>query len=222
MFAPMVKTAFIFAAGRGERLRPLTKTKPKALCSIHNIPLIEHHVRRLAQAGVSRVIINHAYLGWQIREHLKDGQAFGVRITYLPEPPGALETAGAIMQALPLLSEPFLTVSADIFTDYPFQRLRLPQTSAAHVVLSPVPDYLSQGDFGLNAQGLIYPDKQGYTFANIACFDPSVFQRYTFGRFGLGRVLRELANEGRVSGEIYQGSWVNITTSSELALAESL
>ena len=218
-----MKTAMIFAAGRGERLRPITDLCPKAMCRVHHIPLIEYHVTNLAAAGFTRLIINHAYLGGQIRQHLGTGKRWNVKIIYSPEPPGALETGGGIVHALPLLgSEPFVTVNADIFTDYPFASLSLPSKSLAHLVLVPHPPYTKQGDFGLSKNRALENDPKEYTFAGVACYHPILFEHRTLGRYSVTPILRQLASEKRATGEVYQGKWFDIGSPERLALANEL
>jgi MurNAc alpha-1-phosphate uridylyltransferase len=142
--------AMILAAGRGERMRPLTDTVPKPLLRIREQPLIERHVQGLAHAGIKRLVVNLAWLGHLIRDYLGDGSRYGVAIDYSEESPQALETAGGIFRALPYLSPgPFLVVNGDVFTDYPFERLTLAPDRDAHVVLVPNPPQLPNGDFGL-------------------------------------------------------------------------
>ena len=217
-----MKTAFIFAAGRGERLRPFTDNIPKALCTIHQIPLIEHHVINLARAGFERILINHAYLGGQIKQHLGHGGRFGLDIIYLPEPPGALETGGAIIHAKPYLGDdPFVTISADIFTDYDFSALPIPIKNSAHLVLVPTHTAHPIGDFGLSKQQLITNTPRPYVFANIACLDPHLFQTCTPGRYSITPLLRQWATLHQLSGELYKGMWFNIGTSERLSQARS-
>lgn len=215
-----MKVAMILAAGRGERLRPLTDYQPKALCRVHNIPLIEYHVTHLALAGFERLIINHAHLGGQIRAHLGTGERFGVEIIYSPEPPGGLETGGGIVNALPLIGdEPFLTVNADIFTDYNFASLTLPKTSAAHLVLINKPSYLLHGDFGLSNHCLLENTPRQYTFAGIACYRPNIFHKLIPGRYSLPPLLRQLATEKLATAEFFKGFWIDIGTPERLRLA---
>ena len=217
-----MKVAMILAAGRGERLRPFTDNHPKALCRIHEIPLIEYHVKRLALAGFERLIINHAHLGGQIRQHLGTGERFGIELVYVPEPPGALETGGGIVNALPLLGhEPFLTVNADIFTDYSFASLSLAKTSAVHLVLVNKPSYLSQGDFGLSNQGLLLNTPGQFTFAGITIYRPEVFNDCKPGRYSVTPLLRQLALKRLATGEVYQGQWVDIGTPERFRLANA-
>lgn len=218
-----MKTAMILAAGRGERLRPLTDLIPKALCKVHGIPLIEYHVANLAKAGFNRIVINHAYLGGQIRRQLGNGERWGIEICYTPEPPGALETGGGIFNALPLLgNEPFVTVSADIFTDFDFTTLALPAQSGVHLILIDKPDYQSKADFGLSSTGLLDNTHRQYTFANIACFRPELFHDLKPGRYSVTPLLRQLANEGRATGEVYTGIWIDTGSPQRLLLAQSL
>ena len=218
-----MKTAMILAAGRGERLRPLTDLMPKALCKVHGIALIEYHITHLARAGFNRIVINHAYFGGQIRRLLGHGDRFGIEICYAPEPPGGLETGGGIFNALPLLGEePFVTVNADVFTDFDFVQLALPIHSCAHLVLINKPDYQSQGDFGLSSTGLLDNNHRQYTFAGIACYQPAFFHGSKPGRYSVTPLLRQLANEGRATGEFYTGTWIDIGSPARLILAQSL
>lgn len=200
-------TALIFAAGRGERMRPFTNHTPKPLYPVHGIPLIEHHVRKLAEAGFTRVIINHAHLGDQIRQHLGNGQRFGIEICYCPEPPGALETGGAIVNALPLINhEHFLTLNADIFTDYPLNQFTKPQ----HLILVPQPAYLPKADFGLSHNHYVTLSNIQYTFSGIACYSKSQFKQQPFGRYSLVPWLKSQIEQQKITGEIYLGPWVVI------------
>lgn len=205
-----MKTAMILAAGRGERLKPITNYKPKALCEIKNIPLIEYHISKLSLLGIQRIIINHAHLGAQIRRQVGNGSRFGVEICYAPEPPGGLETGGGIVNALSLLgSEPFLTVNADIYTDFSFSELTLPEKSLIHLILVSKPSYRQQGDFGLCDQQVNNQDKQ-YIFSGIACHHPSAFAHLTPGRYSVTPLIRQYADQGKVTGELYTGQWADI------------
>ena len=217
-----MKTAMILAAGRGERLKPFTDLLPKALCTVHNIPLIEYHIANLALAGFERLIINHAYLGGQIRQHLSSGARWNIEICYSPEPPGGLETGGGIVNALPLLGdEPFVTVNADIFTDYNFALLTLPVTSLVHLVLVKKPSYSEYGDFGLSETFKLENTNRKYTFLGIACYHPKVFNNCNPGRYSVTPLLRQLATNKQASGEIYQGTWFDIGTPERLQLANN-
>ncbi len=215
-----MKTAMILAAGRGERLRPLTDLRPKALCVVHNVPIIEYHVANLALAGFKRVIINHAHLGGQIRHYLGTGSRWGIEICYSPEPPGGLETGGGIVNALHLLGDkPFLAVNADIVTDYNFASLTLPTNSLAHIVLVNQPHYLPQPDFGLSKTFFVENNNRQFTYPGITYFHPNVFQDCKIGRFSVTPLLRQLAAEERATGELFTGKWIDIGTPEQLALA---
>jgi MurNAc alpha-1-phosphate uridylyltransferase len=218
-----MKTAFIFAAGRGERLRPLTDLRPKPLCTIHGIPLIEYHVKRLALAGFEHLIINHAYLGGQIRHYLGTGNRFGVKISYSPEPPGALETGGGIVNALELIGDkPFLSVNADIYTDIDFATLALPIQSLAHLILINTPSYFSHSDFGLRAPNLLDNEHKQYTYSGIAYYDPVLFVNQPYGRYSIVPILRELAAQQKATAEVYNGQWFDIGTPARLRLVNDL
>lgn len=207
-----MKVAMILAAGRGERLRPLTDTLPKALCVVKGKPLIEHHVINLARAGFNRLVINHAYLGGQIRHYLGDGASYNIEICYSPEPPGGLETGGGVVQAIELLGKnPFITVNADVFTDFDFSKLMPNPNSLAHLVLTPNNVALGHhGDFGLSVENLITNTKPEFTFAGIACYHPCLFTNCQPGRYSLTPLIRLWANQGKVSGQLHQGHWSDI------------
>lgn len=208
-----MNTAMILAAGRGERLRPLTDITPKALCVVKGMPLIERHVINLARAGISRIIINHAYLGGKIRQYLGNGQRYGVSLIYSPEPPGALETGGGIVNALPLIGDvPFITVNADIFTDFDFNLLAMPTNSLSHYILIKKPPYSLHGDFGLSADGLLTNTPKDFTFSGIACYKPCLFEGMRPGRFSVIPMLRHQATAGRVTGALFHGQWMDIGT----------
>jgi MurNAc alpha-1-phosphate uridylyltransferase len=217
--------AMILAAGRGERLRPLTDAKPKPLLEAGGRALIEWQIERLAAAGFAEIVVNHAHLGSLIEEALGDGRRFGVRIRYSPETP-ALETAGGIVKALPLLgSGPFAVVSGDIHTDYDYARLEeplasiaeKPATHAAHLVLVDNPAFHPQGDMGL-AGGRIAREGPKLTYGNIAVFHPSLFRDIVPGTWlKLFPWLYRFVDEGRVTGEHYQGPWDNVGTADQLA-----
>jgi MurNAc alpha-1-phosphate uridylyltransferase len=184
------------------------------------VPLIEYHVANLALAGFERVVINHAYLGGQIRQHLGAGARWGVEICYSPEPPGGLETAGGIVNALPLLGEePFVTVNADIVTDYNFALLKLPAHSRAHLVLINTPPYLPQPDFGLSKTFQLENTHREYTFAGIARYCPELFRNHKIGRYSLTPMLRQLATNGGATGEVYAGKWLDIGSQERLVWA---
>lgn len=217
--------AMILAAGRGERMRPLTDNVPKPLLSAGGKPLIQHHLESLASAGVRDVVVNLAWKGGMIRDALGDGRRFGVNIAYSDEGDSALETGGGIFAALPLLgSAPFIVVSGDIWSDFPFAALAttLAASDLAHFVLVPNPPYHFNGDFGL-AHGRIVDDGPRFTYANIGVFRPEFFSGCKAGRFALAPLMFAKAREGRASGELYAGRWFNVGTPAQLQeLHESL
>lgn len=216
------KTAMILAAGRGERLRPLTDQQPKALCLVQGVPLIEHHVRRLAHAGYERIVINHAHLGGQIRQHFEKVGTYGVTLSFTPEPPGGLETGGGIFNALPWLGDtPFITVNADIFTDYPFESLTLPEHSLAHLVLIQQKPTL-RSDFGLKPTGQVCNEPRDHLFAGIACYTPLVFKHSHPGRYSVTPLLRQLATQHQLTGEAFHGVWLDVGTPERLLRANQM
>ncbi|MDP3268177.1 MAG: nucleotidyltransferase family protein [Legionella sp.] len=216
-----MRVAMILAAGRGERLKPLTDMIPKALCTVRGKPLIEHHVINLVRAGYKTIIINHAWLGGKIRQHLGDGARWGVTIMYSPEPPGGLETGGGIFNALTLLGpNPFTVVNADIFTDFDFNKLSLESITDVHLILVPKNKELNHhGDFGLNPGNLLSNFNPEYTFAGIACYHPNVFSHYQIGRYSLTPLLRQCAAQNRATASLHEGIWFDIGSKERLAAA---
>lgn len=207
--------AMILAAGRGERLRPLTDSTPKPLLNVRGKPLIAYHLEALARAGFGEVVINLSWLGEQIRERLGDGGEFGLQIAYSDEAT-ALETAGGILQALPLLGERFVVVNGDVFTDYDFSRLR-DADSLAHLVLVENPAHNAAGDFSLEGASIINQGRPMHTFSGIAQYQRSFFDGMAPGKQALAPPLRAAAERGQVSGELYRGEWVDIGTAERLA-----
>ena len=216
--------AMILAAGKGERMRPLTLTTPKPLVRVGGVPLIEYHLKALAMAGFTEVVINHAWLGQQIEDHLGDGSRFGLTIQYSPEGE-PLETGGGIFRALPLLGDQaFVVVNGDIWTDYDFSRLSQPPAGLAHLVLADNPDHHPNGDFTL-VEGQVQdaqPGAQTLTYSGIAVLHPQLFAGCTDGAFKLAPLLREAMAQGRVSGERLAGRWVDVGTHERLAQVEHL
>ena len=211
--------AMILAAGRGERLRPLTDTTPKPLLEVRGKPLIVHHLEALARAGFAEIVINLSWLGAQIRDRLGDGAEFGVEITYSDEVE-ALETAGGIQQALPLLGERFIVVNGDVYSDYDFACLR-ERDSAAHLVLVENPEHNDSGDFSLS-DGVVGNDGSArYTFSGIAQYQRGFFADLAPGKQALAPLLRAAAERGEVSGELFRGNWVDIGTAERLARLNS-
>jgi len=213
--------AMILAAGRGERMRPLTDRVPKPLLEVAGKPLIQYHIEALREAGFDELVVNHAHLGEQIVARLGDGRAFGVHIDYSAEPPGALETGGGIRQALPLLgSDAFLVVNGDIWTDYPYRQLRRHPEGLAHLVLVDNPEHHRDGDFRLDAGRVRVEGDARLTFSGIGLYRPELFADRAPGRFPLAPLLRSAMHTGRVTGEHYQGKWMDIGTTQRLAELE--
>lgn len=216
--------AMILAAGKGERMRPLTLHTPKPLVPVAGVPLIEYHLRALAQAGFTEVVINHAWLGQQIEDHLGDGSRFALNIRYSAEVE-PLETGGGIFKALALLGEePFLLVNGDIWTDYDFARLRVPLAGLAHLVLVDNPGHHGTGDFCLDGGQVRDADgrDQTLTYSGISVLDPALFAGCQAGAFKLAPLLRKAMASGQVSGERHPGHWVDVGTLERLAEVERL
>lgn len=207
--------AMILAAGRGERLRPLTDSIPKPLITVGGQTLIERHLQKLALAGFREVVINLAHLGDLIRETLGDGSRWGLNIQYSQEPEGALDTGGGIFKALPLLGDsPFAVINGDVYSDYPLARLRALKCSHAHLILVPNPDHNPAGDFVLQGgyikQATAFADERSYTFSGISVYHPRFFDSAQKGRFSVVPLLFEAAKIQQLTGEIYRGNWHDI------------
>ncbi len=214
--------AMILAAGRGERMRPLTDTTPKPLLKAGGKRLIEYHLEALADAGFHDIVINHAHLGEQIEQVLGDGRRYGVRIAYSAEGQ-ALETGGGIFRALPLLGEgPFLVINGDVWCDYPYERLLRRDVAHAHLVLVDNPPQHPQGDFVLE-HGKVH-DKKGarLTFSGIGVYHPQLFAGCEAGAFALAPLLRRAMALGLVGGEHYRGRWFDIGTPERLRQLDQL
>ncbi|MCW8274852.1 nucleotidyltransferase family protein [Pseudomonas sp. PCH199] len=216
--------AMILAAGKGERMRPLTLTTPKPLVRAGGVPLIEYHLRALAAAGFTEIVINHAWLGQQIEDYLGDGSRYGVSIQYSPEGE-PLETGGGIFRALPLLGdEAFVVVNGDIWTDYDFSVLHQPIVGLAHLVLVNNPVHHPAGDFQL-IDGEVRDGQPGaatLTYSGIAVLHPQLFESCCAGAFKLAPLLRAAMANGQVSGERLNGLWVDVGTHERLAEVETL
>ncbi|EAW27553.1 Mannose-1-phosphate guanyltransferase-related protein [Alteromonadales bacterium TW-7] len=214
--------AMILAAGRGQRMMPLTQAMPKPMLKVQNKPLIEHHVNNLKAAGITDIVINLAWQGDKIKAYFKDGSQFGVNIVYSQEVEGGLETAGGIIQALPLLGESFIVINGDVFTDYDvssLMQLHL-QPDEAHLVLIENPPHNLDGDFTLSH---LSPDSQKYTFSGISRYQADFFNGLEPGIRPLGPLLREKLSKHLVSTELYIGNWDDIGTPARLtALNERL
>ncbi len=210
----------ILAAGRGERLRPLTDSLPKPLAVARGKPLIVHHLERLARLGVQTVVINLAWLGARLREALGDGGRWGLSIHYSDEGSQALDVGGGIYRALPWLGrEPFLTVSADIYTAFDFSELAIAPQALAQLLLVPNPEHHRRGDFGL-VEGCVVPAPAGegtWTFGGIALMRAQLFEGCQPGRFPLLPLLERAMAQRRLHGQLYTGEWLNVGTAAQLA-----
>jgi MurNAc alpha-1-phosphate uridylyltransferase len=216
-FSERPRVAMILAAGRGERLRPMTDTIPKPLLRVRGQPLIERHVVGLVRAGIKRIVINLAWLGSQISEHLGDGARYGATIIYSEEQPRALETAGGIFRALPHLAPgPFAVVNGDIYTNFPFETLELASDQDAHLVLVPNPPEHPLGDFGLEQGLALSAAASQYTFSGIAMYRCAFFAGCTDGVFPLKPLLLRSMAANRCSAQLYAGVWEDVGTPERL------
>jgi MurNAc alpha-1-phosphate uridylyltransferase len=220
-----MRHALILAAGLGERMRPLTAHTPKPLLKVGGKPLIVWHLEKLAAAEVRYVVINTSHLADQLPEALGDGARWGMRIRYAYEGPQPLETGGGMLNALPLLGpEPFIVVSADIYSDYDYASLPAEPAGLAHLVMVPNPEWHARGDFTLHNGALAEEgDGERLTFGNIGVYRPELVRDEAPGRFKLLPMYQRAMREGRLSGERFDGFWRNIGNPRQLAeLDESL
>ena len=209
--------AMILAAGRGERLRPLTDHTPKSLVEVRGQSLLERHLENIRNAGIEDVVINLGWLGAQIIERIGTGAAFGLNIAYSDEGEDVLETGGGIHNALPLLGdEPFLVVNADIFTDMPVPDVALAKDDMGHLVMVHSPEYRDGGDFDLDNERIRNGASQALTFSGVAVYRPEFFDGCEAGRFSIVPMLREAADAGLLQGSLYEGSWADIGTPERL------
>ncbi|MGF1529371.1 MAG: N-acetylmuramate alpha-1-phosphate uridylyltransferase MurU [Candidatus Competibacterales bacterium] len=212
--------ALILSAGRGDRLRPLTDVIPKPLVDVGDKPLIVHHLEALAGGGFREIVINCGYRGTLLRDALGDGKSFGVTIRYSVEPEAALDSGGGVYQALAQLGdEPFAVVNADVWTDYPRQRLHQPPTGLAHLVLVDNPDHHPRGDFALVAGRVVEAPEgaQRLTYSGLGVLQPALFTGCRPGRFSIVPLWRRAMAEAQVSGEHYRGVWRDVGTPQRLA-----
>ena len=208
-------TAMILAAGRGERMRPLTDITPKPLLLVKDKPLIVWHIEKLALREFTTIIINIAHLGEQIKQSLGDGKKWGIKIIYSDErQSGALETAGAIIKALPYLSEPFLVVNGDIWCDYDLDLDFNLHNRSAHLILVANPEHNLKGDF-------LYQGSH-YTFSGIGYYSKKTFEHLSLGKRALAPILKELITQKKISFELHSGVWSDIGTPERLALVNTL
>lgn len=216
--------ALILAAGRGERMRPLTDALPKPLLTAGGHLLIEYPLRQLVAAGITDIVINHARLGHLIEQALGDGGRYGATIHYSREgEEQALETGGGIVNALPLLGDaPFIVVNADVWTDYPFAQLPREPSGDAHLVLVDNPTQHPHGDFALRDGRASNEGDTRLTFSGIGVYRPELFQACVPGNFPLAPLLRRAINDGRVSAEHYTGRWMDIGSPERLTELDQL
>ena len=208
------------AAGRGERLRPLTDTVPKPLVPVAGKPLIVYHLQALVKAGIRDVAINLSWLGERIKESLGDGHEYGVRIHYSEEGPVPLETGGGIFKALPLLGPaPFLVVNADVWTDIDFGSLALEDSADAHLVLVPNPAHNPRGDFALEEDRVVEREagRECYTYSGVGIYRPEFFDGCLPGRFPLLPLLKRAIAARRLRGQLHRGDWSDIGSIERLA-----
>ena len=201
----------LLAAGRGERLRPLTDRTPKPLIKAGGRPLIVHLIEALKRTGHDDIVINLSWRGDDIQRALGNGDRYGVRLRYSPEPDDALETGGGILNALPLLgAAPFLVVSADIYTDFPFDRLPPDSPALAHLVLVNNPPHNAGGDFAIDNGRLRNDGEKRLTFSGIGVYRPELFEGQSPGRFPLAPLLRKAATGDQATAEHYRGEWQDV------------
>jgi MurNAc alpha-1-phosphate uridylyltransferase len=215
----------ILAAGRGERMMPLTKNTPKSLIKVKDLTLIEHSINALKKSNIIDIVINIAYLSEQIKTHLGDGSKFGVNIAYSDESSGALETAGGIIKALPILgNKPFVVINSDVLCDFNLSKLTLPVGSLAHLVLIDNPPHNPNGDFSLvNNHQVTNVHGQSYTFSGIGIYHPDLFKSHLEfkQKLPLYPILKEAIANGKLSGEHYDGYWQDVGTPERLELANN-
>lgn len=223
--------ALIFAAGLGERMRPLTDTTPKPLLQAGGKPLIVRHLEKLVAIGVRDVVVNTSWLAEQFPQTLGDGSAWGLRIVYSYEGPRPLETGGGMLNALPLLGDdaPFLLVNGDVWTDYDFARLPANPEGLAHLVMVDPPDFAPSGDFHLSPDGIVSDeDEPRLTYAGIGVYRPAILQGWRGHtsvasadeappRFPLAPILRAHMASGAITGEHHRGAWTDVGTPQRLA-----
>lgn len=213
--------AMILAAGRGERMRPLTDAQPKPLLEVGGKRLIEYHLEAVRRAGIDDVVINLSWHGDQIRNAVGDGLRWDLRIRYSDEGPVALETGGGIFRALEWLGpEPFMVINGDVWTDFNVSTLALPAGSHGHVVLVRNPPHHPTGDFGLKHGRVIEDANERYTFSGLAVYRGEFFAECRPGRFPLLPLLKRAIAAGTLSGELHEGRWYDIGTPQRLAVLD--
>jgi len=212
----------ILAAGRGERMRPLTEKMPKPLLEVGGHRLIEYHLAALVHFGIREVVINLSWYGERISGALGDGASRGIAIRYSDEGPEPLGTGGGLFAALPLLGDaPFLVLNGDVWSDFPLSSIRRPPESLAHLVLVENPGHHPGGDFGLEAGGRATPGPDRLTFSGISVLDPRLFERCGRGTFELKPLLDRALASGQLTGQRYRGVWCDIGTPARLAALDA-
>lgn len=210
--------AMILAAGRGERLRPITEEIPKALAEVQGRSLLDRHLDNVRAAGIDTVVINLGWLGDKIEEHVGSGWSYGLNVIYSPEGDNILETGGGIHRALPLLgTEPFFVINADIFTDMPLPPTGLIASDIGHLVLVPTPAHKERGDFDLDDGRVVDSASPELTFSGVAVYRPEFFDGCEAGRFPLAPMLKSAARAGQLGGSLYEGLWEDVGTPDRLA-----
>lgn len=223
----MTVKAMILAAGRGERMRPLTDVLPKPLITVKGRPLIDYPLEKLAAAGVREVVINLGYRGAALRRHVGSGKRYALRVSYSDEGEPPLESGGGILRALPMLGEnPFLLVNADVYSDFPFLPLTrraasFPPERFAHLVLVANPVFKGDGDFALEGDRVVDAAMLTHTFSGISILRPQLFAGCEPGRFPLAPLLRAAVAQGRVGGEAFHGLWSDVGTPGRRAELEA-
>jgi len=208
----------ILAAGKGERLRPVTDSVPKAMVEVRGETLLERHLRLVKHAGIDTVVINLGWLGAQIVERVGSGAAYGLNVVYSPEGENILETGGGIHRALPILGrDPFLVINADIYTDMPVPSCALQRSDVGRLVMVPTPAYRERGDFALQGDRVRNQGEELLTFSGVAIYRPELFEGCSPGRFPLAPLLRDAADAGRLGGTLYDGFWRDVGTPERLS-----
>ncbi|GAC1628256.1 MAG: N-acetylmuramate alpha-1-phosphate uridylyltransferase [Nevskia sp.] len=217
----------ILAAGRGERMRPLTDVMPKPMIAVRGRPLIDYHLDALAAAGVREVVVNLGWLGATLRAYLGDGARHGLAIAYSDEGWPALETGGGVFRALPLLGRaPFLLLNGDVWCDHPLAPLvaraaAMPAEDCAHLLMVANPEHNRRGDFGLAGGRIVTACAESHTFSGLSILRPALFEGCRDGAFPLAPLLRDAALRGQVSGEMHAGLWSDVGTPQRLAVLEN-
>ncbi len=212
----------VLAAGRGERMRPITDTLPKPLVPVAGKPLIGYHLERLAHAGINEVVINLSWLGERIRAALGDGRDYGLSISYSEEGPVPLETGGGIFKALPVLGPgPFLVVNGDTWSDIDYGHLALEDGALGRIVLVPNPTHNLRGDFGIEGDVVVERDTDRFTYSGVGVYHPEFFDGCSPGRFPMLPLLKRAIAARALRGELHRGEWCDVGTPERLATLDA-